>query len=270
MNGDTTLTPVASAPIDVATAVWQQPPRAGHWGDMTTFWIGRPFAAGWPVVWPAIFLLIFTAIFRWTNADTAISNLFYDRDIQQWTWFFHTGCTLFYRCGIYPAFVLFGIGIVMLHFGRVAKRWNVFRAGLFLIMLFVIGPGIIVNHGFKNHWGRPRPHQIQEFSGPHAFVPVGTPGTLQQNNSSFPSGHAAVAFYLIGPAFLASPRHRGLSTKMMLCGLIFGGGMALVRVMQGGHFMSDVVWSAAVVYFTAVILSAVILRPTAARSTASR
>ena len=151
----------------------------------------------------------------------------------------------------------------MLAVGRWRHRPVEYRAGLFLTLLFIIGPGLIVNHGFKNHWGRPRPHQVQEFDGQHAFVPVGSPGPLQQHNSSFPSGHAAVAFYLMGPGFIVHAHRRRLSQSLIFGGLLFGGVMALVRVIQGGHFVSDVLTSAAIVYFTAVILSRCVLHPQA-------
>ncbi len=259
MNGESTLARVATTTAEPKP--WPSSIPAGHGVNAATDWIGTPFQAHWPIAWPLGLIALFTVVFRCTKADIAISDLFYDHATQQWSWFFNTGCTLFYRRGIYPAFVLFGASVVLQIAGIIARRGNLYRAGLFLSLLFIIGPGMIVNYGFKNHWGRPRPHQIKDFDGPMAFVPLGSPGISAHHNSSFPSGHAAVAFYLIGPAFLASPRRRGLGTKLMIAGLGFGGAMALVRVMQGGHFMSDVVWSAAIVYFTAVGLSVLILKP---------
>ncbi len=261
----------AAAAVTTSTEVLVRPWTVTHRVDAPLWkqavsWIGHPFEANWPLIAPAVGLLIFTTFFRWTNADLFVSSLFYNAASHHWPWFFFPGCTLFYRVGTYPAFALFGIGLLLVAVGRTARRWQLYRAGFFLVLLFIIGPGLIVNQGFKNHWGRPRPHQVERFGGLHAFVPVGSPGPLQQHNSSFPSGHAAVAFYLIGPAFLASPRRRGLATGLMIGGLAFGGTMALVRVIQGGHFVSDVVWSAAIVYFTAVALAAVILRPNVGKS----
>ncbi len=37
------------------------------------------------------------------------------------------------------------------------------RAVVFLAATMAIGPGLIVNLGFKDHWGRPRPYQTEEF-----------------------------------------------------------------------------------------------------------
>jgi lipid A 4'-phosphatase len=264
MNGETPLASTANASTNVALRPWTWTSivhRAHRNWEWSTLWIGMPFTPHWPVVIPACCLAVFTMLFRRTAVDKLLSGLFYDRTTEQWPLFFNSGCTLFYRCGIYPAFVLCVCSVILAHIGHVTRQWHLFRAGVFLVALFLIGPGLIINHGFKNNWGRPRPHQITDFGGEHAFVPVGSPGPLQQHNSSFPSGHAAVAFYLIGPAFVASPRRKGLATNLMIAGLLFGLAMSLVRVVQGGHFVSDVVWSAAIVYFTAVLLSKLILRP---------
>lgn len=243
-----------------------RPQRSPQSLTTATPWIGQPFVHGWPVLLPLVGILLLTALFRWSKLDPYLSSFFYDPQSQQWPWFFHSGCTLFYRGGTYPAFVLFGIGCVMLADGLTRHRPAEFRAGLFLVLVFIIGPGLIVNQGFKNHWGRPRPHQIQEFGGQHAFVPVGSPGPLHQHNSSFPSGHAAVAFYLMSPGFILHARRRGLSKTLIFGGMLFGGTMALVRVIQGGHFVSDVLSSAAIVYFTAVTLSRFVLKPSATQT----
>src|SRR5271168_4673837 len=45
------------------------------------------------------------------------------------------------------------------------------RALIFLIATIAIGPVLIVNLGLKDHWGRPRPYQTQDFSGQSPFQP---------------------------------------------------------------------------------------------------
>ena len=44
------------------------------------------------------------------------------------------------------------------------------RATIFLISALIIGPGLIVNAGLKENWGRPRPLNVTEFGGPQHFV----------------------------------------------------------------------------------------------------
>ncbi len=44
------------------------------------------------------------------------------------------------------------------------------RAAIFLVATLAIGPGILVNGVFKDHWSRPRPVQVTEFGGSERFV----------------------------------------------------------------------------------------------------
>lgn len=216
----------------------------------------------WPVLWPLVLLLVFSGVFRWTSLDVSISRCFYDAEAQRWPWYDSSVCKWFYRRGMYPAWGLGVAACVWLAWGLYHRRtWRSVQPSVYLLVVLLVGPGLIVNQLFKQSWGRPRPHQITAFRGSYAFVPVGTPGTLTQHNSSFPSGHAAVAFYLITPAFLVAQEHRRLARGLMTLGLLYGLWMGGIRVIQGGHFLSDVVWSGAIVYFTAAFCALVLLRP---------
>lgn len=217
----------------------------------------------WPIVGPLVALAAFTFLFRWTTLDVAIARCFFDFDHRLWPGLTSEACLLIYRCGTVPPFALAVFAAVSVVWALFhARSWRALQPGVFLVVLFLLAPGLIVNQGLKNSWGRPRPHQLHEFGGAHAFVPVGEPGSWPRHNSSFPSGHAAVAFYLIAPAFLVGARRRRTALALMFGGLAFGSGMGAVRVIQGGHFVSDVVWAGAIVYFTGVILSRALLRPT--------
>jgi lipid A 4'-phosphatase len=221
--------------------------------------LAGPRRLDWPLVRPLGALLVLTALFQWTPLDIGISRCFFDAEQQSWPWFDSAICWFFYRVGTYPAFVLAACGGLWAVGALVRTRtWHTVQPGLFLATFFLLGPGLIVNIGFKDLWGRPRPLQVQEFGGRHAFVPVGTPGPLHRHNSSFPSGHASVAFYLIAPAFLIGAKHRRLAHRLLMAGLIYGTCMGAVRVVQGGHFASDVLWSGAIVYFTGAVLAPII------------
>jgi membrane-associated PAP2 superfamily phosphatase len=225
--------------------------------------VGPQFVAGWPVIWPLLAVSAASLLLRLTSLDLAVSALFYDPVRHAWPWFYSPVCTGFYRGGTYPAFGLALIGLGMGTCGLLSprRRERCLRAGTFLWVAFVVGPGLIVNCGFKEAWGRPRPHQVEQFGGPHRFVPVGTPSLQQPQNSSFPSGHAAVAFFLIAPAFLVDRQRPRLARILLTAGLAFGAAMSAVRVVQGGHFVSDVLWSAAIVYLTCVACARLLLHP---------
>ncbi len=78
----------------------------------------------------------------------------------------------------------------------------------------------------------------------------------------FPAGHAStgfclLAFYFVGRA-LGNPRlaHAGLAL-----GLVAGLGLGLVRIMQGAHFASHVLWSGVVCWAVVVVLYGLIIDP---------
>ncbi len=218
------------------------------------------FRRDWPVAMPLLVLTALTLLFRFTPLDPAISSWFYDAQAHRWPWFFSAPCTFFYRIGIYPPFVLFSAGVALLLCGPFFDRtWSLSRAGLFLVLVMAIGPGLIVNLGFKGNWGRARPHQVREFGGKYDFSPVGSPGPLQHGNSSFPSGHAAIAFYLMTPGFLVSRRRPKLTQCLFLIGVVYGLCMASTRVIQGGHFTSDVLWAGGIVYLVGAALARLLL-----------
>ena len=115
-----------------------------------------------------------------------------------------------------------------------------------------LGPGLLANVVLKDHWGRARPTQIEAFGGTRQFTPAPLPASQCTRNCSFVSGHAALGFSLVGFAFLlptARWRRRAIAAT-----LGFGALIGLVRIVQGGHFLSDVVYAGLLVYGTTALL----------------
>ncbi|MEO8298878.1 MAG: phosphatase PAP2 family protein [Burkholderiales bacterium] len=121
---------------------------------------------------------------------------------------------------------------------RVGRRWRQ-RAGLALVAA-VIGQGLMIDQGLKNHWGRPRPADVTAFGGTLAYQPPLAPSALCERNCSFVSGHAAAGFGLLALGLLAPPAAR---RRWLVIGLVCGSVFGLARVLQGGHFLSDIVFS---------------------------
>ena len=113
------------------------------------------------------------------------------------------------------------------------------NALIFILIATTLGPGLIVNAGLKDNWGRARPYQVEQFGGAKQFTPPLVPTDQCARNCSFASGHAALAFSMVSFAFLlpAGRRRRiALSTA-----LGFGAIVGLGRIAAGAHFLSDVV-----------------------------
>ena len=115
------------------------------------------------------------------------------------------------------------------------------RAAIFLLLSLALGPGLTVNTIFKDHWGRARPAQIAQFGGDKKFTPAFVPSDQCERNCSFPAGDPAMGFYLVSAALLAgsaSVRRTGVIAAVAL-----GAALGVVRLAQGGHFLSDVIAS---------------------------
>jgi len=137
------------------------------------------------------------------------------------------------------------------------------RVGAYLLLSLALGPGLVVNVLLKDNWGRPRPSTIAEFGGPLTYSPPLVFSGQCDHNCSFPSGHAALAFWLVSFALLAPPRRRPLLVAVTVAaGLAVG----LSRVAQGGHFVSDVAFSAAITIGIALWLRRRLLGPAVAAS----
>ncbi len=120
------------------------------------------------------------------------------------------------------------------------------RAGIYLLLALALGPGLIVNTVLKDHWGRARPDQVIQFGGDRAFSPAWIPSDQCTGHCSFPAGDPSVGFSLAAAAFLVRKRKARRWTMAGALGL--GGFLGLMRIAQGGHFLSDVVTSGFLVF----------------------
>lgn len=113
------------------------------------------------------------------------------------------------------------------------------RSWLFLALAVVMGPGIVTNLILKDHWGRARPYQVTEFGGHAGFSPPLVLSDQCDRNCSFVAGDPSVGFCLEAVAYVIRRRRRAVLAGSIGIGLAIG----LMRIMQGGHFLSDVLFS---------------------------
>lgn len=124
------------------------------------------------------------------------------------------------------------------------------KALAFLIITLIIGPGLVVNSVFKDNFGRARPAQIKEFGGQKEFTRAFEISSNCQRNCSFTCGHAAVAFWYLSFGFIVN---RNWKYKIFMAGTFFGLIVGFGRMAQGGHFLSDVIFSYFFVYLVSKI-----------------
>jgi lipid A 4'-phosphatase len=202
---------------------------------------------------PAIVLLAFSIPFFFWNVDVIVSRWFYDSTAPQhwplkhvWPWEF------LYKFGTWPAL---GIAIIALLVAISCffykKNIKYRKKSIYLVAVMIIGPGLIINSIFKDNFGRPRPRDIVEFGGQQQYHQLLIPDWGNKGRS-FPCGHCSCAFYFFVFYFLfKGNKRKWLPYAGLSVGVGYGILMGIARIVQGGHFVSDVMWSAGFVYLTA-------------------
>jgi lipid A 4'-phosphatase len=163
-------------------------------------------------------------------------------------------------------------GFVVLYFGTIALNvaglaliWRGRRQWLgvgktqwlFLAACLAAGPGFVANLVFKDNWGRARPKQIVEFGGTRAFSPPLVPAGQCPRNCSFISGEAASTYVTFYAAAALVPQW---SVALATLGTAGGVATGLVRMSQGAHFLSDIVFAGVFMALTVLALRALLLR----------
>lgn len=194
----------------------------------------------------AMLLLIYPQI------DIQVEQLFYQPKIgfflenKWWVQFFYNSVPFLLRC--------LGFGLILFFILINVLKRKIFgmdnRKLLYLLLVLIVGPGLIVNAIFKDHFGRARPYQITEFGGNKTFSRALVIADQCDKNCSFPSGHAALGFYFIALALLCSRWQKTMFSLTILLGFLIGG----ARMIQGDHFLSDVVFSGLITFIVSYTL----------------
>ncbi|MCI5137214.1 MAG: phosphatase PAP2 family protein [Candidatus Electrothrix sp. AR1] len=215
-----------------------------------------------PAVVTAVLLLI-TGIFWLTDADRFITSLVpRDHAIasvlpecnRAWPVGNLFPWNILYEFAPIPAVVLAVSALFVFLIGFFRKQLAPWRKkAIFILLLLALGPGLVINILLKGELGRPRPRQIVEFGGEHQFTQCWQPGG-GGSNSSFPSGHAAIAFFLMAPWFILRDEKKRYAKAFLMSGLLFGTLVGIARILQGGHFVSDILWAGGLLYILGSLL----------------
>jgi lipid A 4'-phosphatase len=198
-----------------------------------------------------ILLGLITLVFNVTRLDIFLQSYFYSSN-EGWFLKFRPFWDYFYRFGIFPGYIFGLAGLVMIALSYWnAKYLRYRRAAFMLVYTLVLGPGLIINLGLKDHWGRPRPFEIKEFGGKQDFLCVCVLGE-SDGGKSFPCGHCSMGFFLAVPYLIFRKRNTMIAYVFLFSGIIYGLLIGLSRMIAGGHFPSDVLWSGGLVWLIAL------------------
>ncbi len=114
------------------------------------------------------------------------------------------------------------------------------RVAVLAMCAALVGPGLVIEGVLKNTVGRPRPVQVDVFGGPKAYQGPFVIGEDPSRHKSFCSSHAAAGFALMGLGLGCGPVWR---RRWFLIGTVAGSVVGMGRILQGGHFLSDIIFA---------------------------
>ncbi|MCX8515311.1 MAG: phosphatase PAP2 family protein [Burkholderiales bacterium] len=180
--------------------------------------------------------------------DQYVAKLAYNETTRSFYGETHFWCQAIYRfvpfitASIISIMLMRIIGVKLFKLNAISRK-----NALIILLCLALGPGLMVNYIFKNHWGRPRPYQVLRDG--QTYRAVWQPQFNMPNNNSFPSGHASIGFFL-GVPFLVALKRK----KAIIIGSAAGMFIGLVRILQGGHYLSDVVLCGVLIYIVSELI----------------
>ena len=221
---------------------------------------GYYFVRGILFICLLIFVLVgLTYLGEENNFDLRFSAKFFTEekkwylaDSFPWKWL--------YEYGVIPGILLSILSFFAWIYSRSNKKLAILRPYLLICALTpIIASALLVNVVLKDHTGRPRPREIQHFSGKWEYLPAlqsGIPG----RGHSFPCGHCSIAFTLTS-GIVFWRHYRKYAILSLTFGLIYGILMSIARIAQGGHYITDAMWSLGVVWLTLSALYYFVFQP---------
>jgi lipid A 4'-phosphatase len=209
---------------------------------------GIPDAQGLTSILLASILASFAIFALWPGIDLGVSRAFHDPSsgfrvdglplveaLRQAIWKLSILLCLAAACGV----VLGWAGREVL---LPARAWG------FILMLYILGPGVMVDQLTKPLWGRARPAQVAEFGGPLQFSPPNELVDFCTRNCSFVSGEVSGATVTALALLLIRLRlrrrlHKTVSIILLTAAVCIPVVVATQRIASGRHFLSDTIFS---------------------------
>lgn len=197
----------------------------------------------------AVSALLLVAFAWWPRLDLATSALFFDgtrfgMEANRWN------RALRWLLRVLP-FVPVVVAVVVL----AGSRWMpsvVFGLGrrgwAMILVIFVLGPGLLVNRLLKTYDGRARPRNVTEFGGDNLFTPPHVWADQCAANCSFVSGEvSAVTAFALALMLLLSANRASLRPWLFQIGVASAYVLpvlsAFQRISTGAHFLSDAIFA---------------------------
>lgn len=192
----------------------------------------------------------------WTTLDLQAAALFLGPDaynnVFRWWW---VELINLYVPAVFRILVFAALGAwIWASISPKGKPWRLALA--FVVLAGTLGPGLVVNSGFKDNWQRSRPYQVQAFGGTQQFTRAAVMTDQCNNNCSFVSGHVACGFFLVSLMLVDRKRRVLWGATGVAAGLTIG----FARMADGAHWLSDVLWASPITLLTSWLVWKALLR----------
>jgi lipid A 4'-phosphatase len=209
-------------------------------------------------IWYSLFCLSAAILYFFLNpeVDLMVSKYYYngsfiDKSVFPYNVLYISGKVIVYAVSF--AFV----GLFILNFFKSKNYFGIKNSQIAYICFSALtGPLLIIHGIFKVYFPRARPVQIVQFGGDHQFTPVFHKSFSCQDCMSFASGHAAGAFFLTAFLFIVPEKYRNMLAAIILPYAFL---VSYSRIVNGGHFLSDVVIGALTAIFINFFLAGIFL-----------
>jgi lipid A 4'-phosphatase len=178
-----------------------------------------------PTIWTSIDLQT-AQLFAGTSPSIASANWWWVEWINQYV-------PAAFRAGLVVALVAWISSSIRKSAVRLRVAMGV------VVIAGILGPGAVVNWGFKEHWQRARPYQVENFGGDKQFTRATVMTDQCDNNCSFVSGHVACGFFFTALMLI----HRRRKVMWAIAGSVAGLVIGFARMSDMAHWLSDVLWA---------------------------
>lgn len=188
----------------------------------------------------------------WPNFDLSISQIFYDEQLGFYLQDHPLAIFIYQATNYIAKAILISLitASIIIWLSKKNARLQLYKKTvLYLLVCVLLGPILMVDIVLKKNLDRPRPSQTLEFGGSYAFNPPFSPTFICQECESFVSGHAAVGFYFLCFALLRRNKKWQLYSLAIALGTVIG----MARIIQGGHFLSDIIFSGWAIWFCTLL-----------------
>ncbi len=173
--------------------------------------------------------------------DLYVAGLFYHGDSQ----FFLQNVDFLskiFRKVLLPLIIFYILILPILsHFIKIHKFFFGYKFSIKEILLIwvtqILSILIFINLILKDLWGRARPDDVTYFGGKETFTPWFELSSACDSNCSFVSGDASVGFSIIVLYFITK------NILFLYLSIIFGALLGFIRIIAGGHFLSDILFA---------------------------